>query len=204
MKFDSQQRAVVGHRGSPALVLAGPGCGKTYILAERVAYEREKYGTDFRRMLCLTFTNRSARGMRERISERLGEVPEGLYVGNIHRFCILFLRENGLISGDTAIIDEDDSAECIGRIMPSVSATWLSEVQATAVYMYMKANEYPEALYRKLWFSPTERHVECAEAYERHKRANGLMDFDDCLLWAYDALRAGSVAGYSWVQVDEV
>ena len=204
MKFDSQQRAVVGHRGSPALVLAGPGCGKTYILAERVAYEREKYGSDFRRMLCLTFTNRAARGMRERISERLGEVPDGLYVGNIHRFCILFLRENGLISGDTAIIDEDDSAECIGRIMPSVSATWLSEVQATAVYMYMKANEYPDTLYRKLWFSPTERHVECAEAYERHKRANGLMDFDDCLLWAYDALRAGIVAGYSWVQVDEV
>ena len=68
----------------------------------------------------------------------------------------------------------------------------------------MKANEYPDALYRKLWFSPTERHVECAEAYERHKRANGLMDFDDCLLWAYDALRAGIVAGYSWVQVDEV
>ncbi len=77
MKFDSQQRAVVGHRGSPALVLAGPGCGKNIYSCERVAYEREKYGTDFRRMLCLTFTNRSARGMRERISERLGEVPEG-------------------------------------------------------------------------------------------------------------------------------
>jgi len=209
MMPDSSQEAATDFFGSRALVLAGPGCGKTRILAERVARAREKHGVRYGDMLCLTFTNRAARGMRDRIAARLGEVPEGLYVGNIHRFCIGFLYDNGLISAGTTIIDEDEAAEFIDRSGRSCGATWVSEVMATAVDMYMQEHEYPRQLRRRLWFEPQEHHCRCAREYERYKRDNGLMDFDDCLLWTYDALRDGDGADlcrsrYSWVQVDEV
>lgn len=208
MNLDPSQRAVVEHRGSRALVLAGPGCGKTHILAERVAREHAVYGTAFSDMLCLTFTNRSARGMRDRIEARLGAVPEGLFVGNLHRFCVRFLHSNGLISPETTIIDEDDAAEFINRSAHMAGATWRSEVQAVAVDRYMQAHAYPERLRRRLWFEPQEQHYRCAEAYDRFKRDHGMMDFDDCLLWAYDALQSGDAAleygRFGWVQVDEV
>ena len=166
MNLDPSQRAVVEHRGSRALVLAGPGCGKTHILAERVAREHAVYGTAFSDMLCLTFTNRAARGMRDRIEARLGAVPEGLFVGNLHRFCVRFLHSNGLISPETTIIDEDDAAEFINRSAHMAGATWRSEVQAVAVDRYMQAHAYPERLRRRLWFEPQEQHYRCAEAYD--------------------------------------
>lgn len=206
--LDAAQLAAVAHRGSRALLLAGPGCGKTHILAERVAHEHETFGTDFADMLCLTFTNRAARAMRQRVAERLGRVPEGLFVGNMHRFCVHMLRANGLIGSDTAILDEDDAAAFLAGTAGMDSPAMRSEVQALAVDRYMRARNYPPAVFRRLWFEPTPLHLRCVESYERFKRDNNMMDFDDCLLWAYDALRSQSEgllrARYSWVQVDEV
>lgn len=206
--LDAAQQAVAEHRGSRALVLAGPGCGKTHLLAERVALERSRHGTPFDAMLCLTFTNRAYRAMRERIAARLGEVPEGLYVGNLHRFCLRFLHANGLVSADTAVLDEDGLAEFLGRGMMLDNAAWRAEVQAVTVEMYMDSHGFAAQLRRHLWFDVTERHRECAMAYDRYKRDNNLMDFDDCLLWTYEALREADpdlrYARYLWVQVDEV
>lgn len=208
LTLDRDQRAAVDHFGSRALLLAGPGCGKTHILAERVAVARERHGVRFADMLCLTFTNRAARAMRDRIAARLGELPEGLYVGNIHRFCLNFLHTHGLISADTAVLPEDDAAEFIDRHAAVPGAGWRAEVQALAVDRYMAAHDYPGPMHRALWFTPGVGHLRCVELYERFKRDNNMMDFDDCLLWTYDALRERSpglpAARYSWVQVDEV
>lgn len=206
--LDASQQAVAEHRGSRALVLAGPGCGKTHLLAERVALERSRHGTAFDSMLCLTFTNRASRAMRERIAARLGEVPQGLYVGNLHRFCLRFLHANGLVSADTAVLDEDGMADFFGRGMMLDNAAWRAEVQAVAVEMYMDSHGFAAQLRRRLWFDVTERHRECAVAYDRYKRDSNLMDFDDCLLWTFEALREAApdlrYARYRWVQVDEV
>ncbi|MDE6271055.1 MAG: UvrD-helicase domain-containing protein [Muribaculaceae bacterium] len=206
--LDASQLAAVTHRGSRALLLAGPGCGKTHILAERVAWEHETFGTDFGEMLCLTFTNRAARAMRDRVAGRLGCVPEGLFVGNLHRFCISMLRANGLINADTGILDEDDAAEFLSATAHMSVASWRSQVQAMAVDRYMRAHEYPANVFRKLWFTPDDYLMACVEKYERFKRDNNLMDFDDCLLWAFDALRRDDGhlrrARYGWIQIDEV
>lgn len=206
--LDDSQLAAVTHRGSRALLLAGPGCGKTHILAERVAWEHEHFGTDFADMLCLTFTNRAARAMHDRVAGRLGCLPEGLFVGNLHRFCISMLRANGLINADTSILDEDDAAEFLSATARMSIASWRSQVQAMAVERYMRAHDYPEPVFRRLWFEPDDYLLECVGKYERFKRENNLMDFDDCLLWAFDALRSGDKAlvqaRYSWIQIDEV
>ena len=71
-QFDEQQLLAIHAHDGRFLVLAPPGCGKTDILAERIAVAHEK-GVPFDSMLCLTFTNRASRGMRARIAERVGD-----------------------------------------------------------------------------------------------------------------------------------
>ncbi len=107
-QFDPWQREAIEISGGRHLVLAPPGCGKTDILTERVVHAHEQ-GVEYSDMLCLTFTNRAAKGMAQRIADRTGNpVPDALFVGNIHRYCSQMLFNNGLINHNSAIIDEGD------------------------------------------------------------------------------------------------
>lgn len=108
--FDSDQQNAIDAYGGYYLVLAPPGCGKTEILAERIVGARQR-GVGFDEMLCLTFTNRASRSMRNRVLQSVGEDACELFVGNIHRFCSTFLYRNQLIAENTSIIDEDDQAD---------------------------------------------------------------------------------------------
>ena len=111
--FDPWQREVIEIDGGRHLVLAPPGCGKTDILTERVVHAHTQ-GVDYGDMLCLTFTNRAAKGMAQRIADRTGNpVPDDLFVGNIHRFCSQLLFNEGLVSHNSAIIDEGDMENII-------------------------------------------------------------------------------------------
>lgn len=106
--FDSMQQAVIDIDGGHHLVLAPPGCGKTDILVERIAEARRK-GVEYADMLCLTFTNRAAKGMRTRLERRTANpVPDHLFVGNLHRFCSQMLFSSGVLAANAAIADEYD------------------------------------------------------------------------------------------------
>ena len=114
---DESQQQVINIRSGKHLVLAPPGCGKTQILAERIAIALDE-GVKPQDMLCLTFTNRAARGMRERINDRVGEAETtDVFVGNVHRFCSKFLYENGIVPAESAIIDDDDAVSILARYM---------------------------------------------------------------------------------------
>ena len=108
--FNREQQMVIEATGGYHLVLAPPGCGKTAVLAERVVWAHE-HGIDFGSMACLTFTNRAARGMMERIHERLphAEGIDRLFVGNVHRFCSRFLFDHAVVPEQATIIDTDTS-----------------------------------------------------------------------------------------------
>ena len=113
---DATQRQIINlHQGSH-LVLAPPGCGKTQLLAERIANALDQ-GVSPSDMICLTFTNRAARGMRERINERVGDAADTLFVGNVHRYCSHFLFENHLVPIDSAIIDDDTTMSILARYL---------------------------------------------------------------------------------------
>ena len=112
---DESQQRVINLQQGIHLVLAPPGCGKTQILTERVRLAR-KSGVDYADMLCLTFTNRAARGMVERIKANIDDVAAAeVYVGNVHRFCSRFLYDNGLIAAETSVIDDDDALSILAR-----------------------------------------------------------------------------------------
>lgn len=114
--FDAHQEEAIGLEKGRHLVLAPPGCGKTEILTERVRRALDA-GVALADMLCLTFTNRAARGMQERIEENFPERSMGgLYVGNLHRFCSKLLFESEAAPETATILDEDDAREVIGSL----------------------------------------------------------------------------------------
>ena len=126
-KRDESQRNVINLSAGHHLVLAPPGCGKTDILAERIVRALAS-GVNIKDMLCLTFTNRAARGMHQRIKKAMEDVDTAklfakniditdLFVGNIHRFCSVYLFENRRVSMSTAILDEYDSYQIIQTIL---------------------------------------------------------------------------------------
>lgn len=115
---DESQRRVIGAYNGYHLVLAPPGCGKTQILTERIQHAHVEYGVEYEDMLCLTFTNRAARGMLERIRAYIDDANvEKVFVGNVHRFCSKFLFEYNLVPAESSIIDEEDAVSIIARYL---------------------------------------------------------------------------------------
>ncbi|MDE7152872.1 MAG: UvrD-helicase domain-containing protein [Muribaculaceae bacterium] len=255
MIYDEQQQRVIEISRGEHLVLAPPGCGKTAILAERVRRAVQR-GVSPGDMLCLTFTNRAARGMEGRITAMAGnEVAEELFVGNIHRFCANYLFGNGLLPQSGNILDEKDSFSIFEELIPEADAgnrdyfrnDHLAAVMKFEHLMHQFRHGHPSDLFVSVPELPTVAlHALCdaagvrptrsglvqlmdgidtigervkdvrphataihwlkmAAGYRAYKLRNNLIDFDDILLRAYDALRADSNRKrYRWMQIDEV
>lgn len=152
---DACQLEVIRAQGGYHLVLAPPGCGKTQILTERIRTAHDA-GTDYADMLCLTFTNRAARGMKERIRTHLGDRSvEEVYVGNVHRFCSKFLYDNGIIPAESSVIDDDDAISILARYLDedeyavganSTRRRQYAEVIQLAGFMHQIACNHPRSL----------------------------------------------------------
>src|SRR5918912_394679 len=117
---EAQQKAVQAVDG-PVLVLAGPGSGKTRILTHRIAYLIDEVGVNPWNILAVTFTNKAAREMQERLDRLVGEGRAGtLTVGTFHRVCSRFLRRDIVHLGrerDFAIYDSDDQHRLMKRVL---------------------------------------------------------------------------------------
>jgi DNA helicase-2/ATP-dependent DNA helicase PcrA len=114
------QREAVLHVNGPLLVLAGAGSGKTRVLTTRIARLIDVEGIDPRHILAVTFTNKAAGEMRERIGRLLGDDPAGMWVGTFHAIGARMLRASAHLVGRTpayTIYDQDDSLSVIKRIM---------------------------------------------------------------------------------------
>jgi DNA helicase-2/ATP-dependent DNA helicase PcrA len=114
------QREAVLHFEGPMLVLAGAGSGKTRVLTTRIAHLIEHHGVDPRHILAVTFTNKAAGEMRERIARLLGAEPVGMWCGTFHSIGARMLRSAAPLVGRTpsfTIYDEDDALGVVKRIM---------------------------------------------------------------------------------------
>lgn len=209
MTRDDTQRQIIELHNTRALVLAGPGCGKTHMLARRILYAHSELGVQFDDMLCLTFTNRAAREMESRITGSLGYRPEGLFTGNIHRFCLRFLNANGLLSSGTAILDEEDRTEFLSDELGLKHVADRRDFQRIAWFLYQTESGHPAELVRRPERPVSESDIEMVKRYTDFKESNALIDFDDIILRTYTALmdanyRDFRFASYRWIQVDEV
>ena len=116
----AQQQAVQAIDG-PVLVLAGPGSGKTRVLTHRIAYLIGEAGVDPHNIIAVTFTNKAAREMKERLDTLLGSgKAAALTVGTFHSICTRFLRRDIVHLGrerDFAIYDADDQQRIMRRVL---------------------------------------------------------------------------------------
>src|SRR3954468_23705618 len=115
----AQTEAVLRTEG-PLLILAGAGSGKTRVLTTRLARLVEINGVHPRSILAVTFTNKAAGEMRERVGRMLGNDPKGLWIGTFHAIGARMLRMAPEISGRTkqfTIYDQDDAQGVIKRVM---------------------------------------------------------------------------------------
>ena len=116
---DAQRHAVEVERG-PLMILAGPGSGKTRVIAHRIAYLVQQLRVPPHRILAVTFTNKAAREMRERVEGLLGAQATTITMGTFHAVCARILRNDGEAIGlprDFAIYDTDDQAALVRRFL---------------------------------------------------------------------------------------
>ena len=114
------QREAVEHGTGPLLVVAGAGSGKTRVLTTRIARLIESEGVLPRQILAVTFTNKAAGEMRERVARLLGEDPAGMWIGTFHGIGARLLRMHATLVGRTpeyTIYDEDDTLAVVKRLM---------------------------------------------------------------------------------------
>lgn len=119
-ELSGRQKEAVQHRDGPLLIVAGPGSGKTRVMAHRIAYLTSVEGVAPWRVLAVTFTNKAARELRERAEGLVGGSNTGLQVRTFHSFCSSVLRQDGgQIGLDSAfsIYDSDDQQRLVRSIL---------------------------------------------------------------------------------------
>jgi len=117
------QREAVEIPGGPLLILAGPGSGKTRVITHRVAYLVRVLGISPYRIMAVTFTNKAAREMRERLHRLLGRLAEELTLGTFHAICARILRREAAAAGIDSrfvIYDDDDQLSLVKRSIQEV------------------------------------------------------------------------------------
>ncbi|WP_394282020.1 UvrD-helicase domain-containing protein [Corynebacterium sp.] len=118
--LNPQQTAAVEHSGSPLLIVAGAGSGKTAVLTRRIAYLLTQRGVAPWQILAITFTNKAAAEMKERVSSLIGPQAERMWVATFHSVCVRILRQQAqLVPGlntNFTIYDSDDSRRLLTMI----------------------------------------------------------------------------------------
>src|SRR5699024_1487819 len=118
--LNPQQAAAVTHRGGPLLLVAGAGAGETGVLTTPSAYLLAEGGAHPGQILAITFTNKAAAEMRERVSELVGPHAERMWVATFHSICVRILRAQSALLGtrnsNFTIYDADDSRRLLGMI----------------------------------------------------------------------------------------
>ena len=122
--LNQSQKEAVSHRHGPALIVAGPGSGKTRVITERIANLIQEDNVRPWNILAITFTNKAAKEMQNRVNEILGDESRGLAIGTFHSMCARILRQSGEplgIASDFVIYDTDDTESLVKSIMKELN-----------------------------------------------------------------------------------
>ena len=171
----------------PTLVLAGPGSGKTRVLTHRIAYLVEEMGVKPWQIMAVTFTNKAAREMLDRVERLIGEMPRGLTMGTFHSTCARILRretENLLgYENNFVIFDTDDQKQVIKQALNDLN---LDDKRFPPAKMLSGISSAKNELITADIYAATNYIAEVTRrVYTRYQEllvANNAMDFDDLLL----------------------
>ncbi len=189
--LNDKQREAVIYRAAPLLVLAGPGSGKTRILTNRIAWMIREGRVQPENILAVTFTNRAAEEMRDRLFAILGEQASHVWVYTFHATAVRILRRFGEHIGldpNFAIIDEDEQRHAIGRIMEEAGLSReLYPVGGIINYISARKNALDDPRDHDPESDPAL--VEVARLYQDWLIERKSLDFDDLIRYAVTLVR---------------
>ena len=194
-ELNPPQRVAVTAVEGPVLILAGPGSGKTRVIAHRIAYLVDVAGVAPWRILAVTFTNKAAKEMRGRVVAHLGDVANDVALGTFHSLCARFLRIDGHRIGldrSFNIYDAADQMAVIKRVAVAldVDTKRIKERAILSTISRAKSeliSSYDYASTTRDWF--TEVVARCYERYQQLLAENNAVDFDDIIMRFVQLLR---------------
>ncbi len=211
--LNAAQREAVEAVEGPVLVLAGPGSGKTRVLTHRVAYLVRECQVPARQIMAVTFTNKAAREMKERLFQLLGEQFRLLTIGTFHAICARILRQEAEAAGISPQYVIYDSADQLSLVRQAIRALNLDDKLYRPQSMHARISQAKNELQDPAAMpAGTYREEVARRVYERYQALlaeNGALDFDDLLMKAVlllrqDAeVRAKYQRRYPFILVDE-
>ncbi len=189
-----QQKAVI-HQGAPLLVVAGAGSGKTRVLTRRIAYLMAARGVRPYEILAITFTNKAAGEMKERVTDLVGPVAKSMWVSTFHSACVRLLRqeiERLGYSSTFSIYDSADSQKLISRVMETLNLDPKRYPPRQFQSLISNAKNELQTPYQYLSAAQNQFETIVADVYtmyeKRLKQANAL-DFDDLIMKTVQVLQ---------------
>jgi DNA helicase II / ATP-dependent DNA helicase PcrA len=213
--LNPQQREAVIHEGSPLLVVAGAGSGKTRVLTRRIAYLLGERGVAPYQILAITFTNKAAAEMKERVSELVGDSARSMWVSTFHSACVRILRLEAArlgYSNSFTIYDSSDSIRLLTVIIKGLNLD-AKQYAARAVHGVISGAKN-ELIGPADYANTTTNHYEQTIAeifalYQQRLVSANAMDFDDLigktveLLQRFPEARARFRSRFRHILVDE-
>ena len=193
--LNPQQVEAVTHEGTPLLVVAGAGSGKTRVLTRRIAYLLSQRNVAPYEVLAITFTNKAAGEMKERVAELVGDRARSMWVSTFHSACVRILRKEAQLLGYTnsfTIYDQSDSLRLITLVMrdmnldskryapravQSLISSAKNELQGPADYLNQSKNQFDQIV------------ADVYAIYQKRLGSANSMDFDDLIAKTVEVLQ---------------
>ncbi|KNX37882.1 DNA helicase PcrA [Luteipulveratus halotolerans] len=196
--LNDQQREAVVHHGTPLLIVAGAGSGKTRVLTHRIAYLLAERGVQPGQILAITFTNKAAAEMRERVADLVGGAAKAMWVSTFHSACVRILRrEAGKIGMKStfSIYDSADSQRLMAMVLrdmdldpkryqPRSFSNQVSNLKNELIDEETYASQVVEGTHQERMVA------EAYASYQRRLRQANAMDFDDLIMTTVNILQA--------------
>lgn len=213
--LNERQKEAVLYNDGPLLIIAGAGAGKTKTLTTKIAYLIEDENVDPRSILAITFTNKAAKEMKDRLYSIIGDISKKIQVSTFHSFGLKLLRENYSVLGfdkNFVIMDSDDSLTVVKKILKDLNydpkvynprairnkiSSCKNELISPKKYEHYAVSEYEKVVYQVY------------EKYEEKLHRNNSVDFDDLLLLPiklfteYEDIKEKYQELYQYMLIDE-
>lgn len=193
--LNDKQKEAVTYGDGPLLIFAGAGSGKTRVLTHRVAYLIQKHNLDITNVLAVTFTNKAAKEMKERIEKIVATNTEDMWVGTFHSMCAKLLRLHGCPNGvrsNFSIYDTDDSISVLKKVLAKIGVDekrFTPALLLNAISAAKNNMKYPEE-YMELADTYEQKIIaKCYDEYTEQLVSNNSLDFDDLIMQCVTLLR---------------
>ena len=193
--LNPQQQKAVAHEGAPLLVVAGAGSGKTRVLTRRIAYLMAARSVKPYEILAITFTNKAAGEMKDRVTELVGPIAKSMWVSTFHSACVRLLRqeiERLGYSSTFSIYDSADSQKLISRVMETLNLD--PKRYPPRQFQSLISNDKNELQTPYQYLSAAQNQFETIVAdvytmYEKRLKQANALDFDDLIMKTVQVLQ---------------